>query len=448
MRLGELGELTGEDPEALRHLIAMGVLVATGDYSLADVERVRLVQLLRRRGVEPEAVGAALNRHLDLFDRYLAQVYPGGDYPSISVDTAAERVGIDRDLAQRVREAGGLGGPNELLTSADVEALQAMAVAVGAGFPEVALLQLVRVYADALGRVGDAEARLFHFYVHERLRAQGLVDDRLDAATTASVEQLLELVDPAVLYFHRRALGRAVRDDLALHLAEEAGILPPDDETGRLLAAVVFIDLARFTALTEAMGDSTAADVLNRFSDLVRRSVVDHGGRIVKQIGDAFMVVFTDAASAVVCALDIRDAAVAEPQFLGTRQGVHWGPMLYREGDYYGATVNVAARIVAEAAADRVLVSHAVRTELGDVDHVELIAAGRRKLKHVTEAVEVFEARRPGEEPTDQRTLDPVCGMAIDADVPAARLQFDGRDVRFCSQHCLQRFVENPGGYR
>jgi class 3 adenylate cyclase len=448
MRLGELGELTGEDPEALRHLIAMGVLVATGDYSLADVERVRLVQLLRRRGVEPEAVGAALNRHLDLFDRYLAQVYPGGDYPSISVDTAAERVGIDRDLAQRVREAGGLGGPNELLTSADVEALQAMAVAVGAGFPEVALLQLVRVYADALGRVGDAEARLFHFYVHERLRAQGLVDDRLDAATTASVEQLLELVDPAVLYFHRRALGRAVRDDLALHLAEEAGILPPDDETGRLLAAVVFIDLARFTALTEAMGDSTAADVLNRFSDLVRRSVVDHGGRIVKQIGDAFMVVFTDAASAVVCALDIRDAAVAEPQFLGTRQGVHWGPMLYREGDYYGATVNVAARIVAEAAADRVLVSHAVRTELGDVDHVELIAAGRRKLKHVTEAVEVFEARRPGEEPTDQRTLDPVCGMAIDADVPAARLQFDGRDVRFCSQQCLQRFVENPGGYR
>ena len=207
-------------------------------------------------------------------------------------------------------------------------------------------------------------------------------------------------------------------------------------------------DLARFTALTEAMGDSTATDVLDRFSDLVRRSVTAHGGRIVKQIGDAFMIVFADAASAVVCALDVRDAAVAEPQFLGTRQGIHWGPTLYREGDYYGATVNVAARIVAEAAADRVLVSHAVRTELGAVDDVELVAAGRRTLKHVADAVEVFEARRPGEEPTEQRVLDPVCGMAIDADVPAARLQLDGRDVMFCSQSCLQRFVANPDGYR
>lgn len=433
----------------LSELVGLGVLPdrREGGYGPEDVERVRLVQLLRRRGIAPAAVGAALVSRRDVFQRYFAQLYPDGDFPSITLEDAAARAGVDLDFARRIRRAGGLGGPGDLLAASDVEALRSMALAISAGFPEQALLQLVRVYGDALGRVGDAEARLFHFHVHQRLRREGLEGDALEAATTQSVEQLLALVDPAVLYFHRQGLARAVRDDLALHLAEDAGLGPRDDGTGRLLAAVGFIDLARFTALTDAMGDAAAIEILDRFSDLVRVSVAEHEGRLVKQIGDAFMLVFDDPRAAVSCALDIRDAAVAEPEFLGTRQGLHWGALLHREGDYYGAAVNLAARIVGEARSDGVLVSRDLRDRLDGSADVSFAAAGRRTLKHVAEPVELFEALRPGERASAARTIDPVCGMAVDAEAPVARLQLDGRDVMFCSPACLQQFVSHPDRY-
>ena len=448
MNLTELAEVTAEDTGRLREYIDLGVLDDSDEFTIADAERVRLVQVLRRRGIDPAGVGAALQRQVDAFRRYLAQLYPDGEYPTITLEEAAERTGIDLGLLHRVREAGGLGGPHDRLTRADVDAMAAINIGRNAGFPEEALLQLVRVYADALNRVADAEARLFHFYIHERLKADGLSDDALEAATVQSIEQVSGLVEPAILYFHRRALQRTVRDDLALHLAEDAGLLPPDDETGRMLAATAFIDLARFTALTETMGDATAAQVLDRFSDLVRRCVFAHDGRLVKQIGDAFMLVFGDAPSAVDCALDIRAAALEEPEFLGTRQGVHWGPVLYREGDYYGATVNLAARIVAEARADRVLVSSDVRDRLAGAGDFRLAAAGRRKLKHIAEPVEVFEVYRVDEDIEAERVTDPVCGMAVDPAAPAARLHVDGRELLFCSQRCLQHFVAHPERYR
>ncbi|MEO7557062.1 MAG: adenylate/guanylate cyclase domain-containing protein [Acidimicrobiales bacterium] len=447
LSLDELAERTGEDLATLRGYIGIGLLAAESSYSSAEVERVRLVQLLSRRGVDPAAVAAAFGTQLDLFDRYLAQVYPDGDFPSVTLEDAAQRTGVAADVVKRVWDAAGLGRPGERLTAADVEAIRTLARAIAIGFPEEALFQMIRVYADALNRVGEAEARLFHFYVHEGLRASGLTGEALTDATTQSSEQLLALVEPAILFFHRRGLARAVRDDLVLHLAEDAGLLPPDDETGRLVAAVCFIDLARFTALTEAMGDGTATAVLNRFSDLVRRSVTTHEGRIVKQIGDAFMLVFDDATSAVDCALDIRDSALEEPDFLGTRQGLHWGPVLYREGDYYGNTVNLAARIVAEAVADQVLISGDMHTAIRDASDVAFTHAGHRNLKHIAEPVEVYAATRPHDAPTRGRAVDPVCGMPIELERAVARLALADREVGFCSRACLQRFVDNPDRY-
>lgn len=447
MTLDDLAARTGEDVGALEHFVTLGLLDESQNFTAIDVERVRLVQLLLRRGIKLDAIAEALRGQPELFDRYLAQVYPDGDYPSITVQEAAKRAGVDVGLAHRVRDAAGLGGPSELLTDHDVGNLSALSIAVSTGFPEDALLQLVRVYADALNRVGEAEGRLFHFYVHERLRSSGLPEAELSAASTQIGDQLLGLVEPAVLYFHRKGLTRAMRDDLVLHVAEDAGLLPADDETGRLLSAVAFIDLARFTALTEAMGDATAAEILNRFSDLVRRCVLRHEGRVVKQIGDAFMLVFIDARSAIESALDIRAQAVTEPQFLGTRQGIHWGPVLYREGDYYGATVNLAARIVAEAAADQVLVSRDLRDAIGQGEDLLFLPEGRRRVKHVAEPVEVYDARRVGDEEVILRTIDPVCGMTVDASQAAARLQLDDREALFCSHACLQRFVAAPEHY-
>ena len=110
---------------------------------------------------------------------------------------------------------------------------------------------------------------------------------------------------------------------------------------------IALCDLAGFSSLTDAMGDQAAATVLERFAHIVRQSVGGWDGRIVKQI-DSFMVVFLEARLAGACALEIERLVAREPQFAAVRSGVHYGPVLYREGDYVGTSVNVAARFVAE----------------------------------------------------------------------------------------------------
>ena len=215
----------------------------------------------------------------------------------------------------------------------------------------------------------------------------------------------------------------------------------------QLRAAVVFVDLSSFTPLTEAMGDAAAAEVLARFSQLVREAVSRCDGRVVKQIGDAFMLMFSDPRAAVACALEIERRTAEEPNFPAARSGGHYGPVLYREGDYLGVTVNVAARLTAEAGRHQVLVSEGLRREAAGAPDVEFVPLGRRRLKGVADEIELFEVVRRTEAGAGRRQVDPVCGMELGLEEPAARLAFGGREQVFCSQGCLQRFVATPERY-
>jgi len=178
-------------------------------------------------------------------------------------------------------------------------------------------------------------------------------------------------MEPAILYFHRKAMARATREDIVRDLAEEAGLLEETEVPGQLRAAIAFVDLSSFTSLAEAMGDVKAAEVLARFSNLVRDAVGRWEGRVVKQIGDAFMLVFPDPRSAVACALEMEGRASKEAQFPAARSGVHWGPVLFREGDYVGSNVNIASRLAAEAKRHQVLVTESVRNAAKDLPEVE-----------------------------------------------------------------------------
>jgi class 3 adenylate cyclase/YHS domain-containing protein len=216
--------------------------------------------------------------------------------------------------------------------------------------------------------------------------------------------------------------------------------------TGQLDASVVFVDLASFTSLTESMGDLTATEVLSRFSRLVRRAVNHCEGRVVKQIGDAFMLVFSDATSAFRGALEIQQRADDEPQFLGTRLGVHCGPVLYREGDYFGTTVNVAARITAEASRNQIVVTGAARSSCAPLPDTELIPLGTFKLRGLSEAVELLELRS-GRRPAVERSTDPVCGMQLAPNEVVGRVAVDAGERVFCSLACLGQFSEHPERY-
>jgi len=445
LSLEELARYTGEPEERLREWRSRG-LIGAGDHSShRDLERVRLVQLCLRRGISLDAMVEA-NRSQRLIDRYV-EMLPEPSHRTYSLAEAAEVAGLDLNVARAMWKNSGLAAQQgEELRDEDIEAFRAFKSYSDAGFPLEALAEGTRVFADSLSRVAEMESKLFHFYVHERLKAQGMSGDELLAATDAAGELARPLLEPTILWFHRKAFEKAVREDLVMHMAEEAGLLQASDLPGQLQRAVVFIDLASFTPMTEAIGDVQAAHVLERFSTIVREATNAWDGRLVKQIGDAFMLVFPDARSAVACALEVKARVAAEPQFPAVRGGTHWGSLLYRDGDYVGSNVNIASRLANEAERNQILVTPEVRREARDLPEVEFVRLGKRKLKGLSGSFELFEARAAGAQEAD-RAVDPVCGTELAPAEVAARLQIEGAEQAFCSEECLRKFVSSPQAY-
>ena len=446
LTLEQLARYTGEPEERLRDWRSRG-LVGGGSDKLTqrDLERVRLIQLCLRRGIDLNAIAEA-NRTQRMIDRYV-EMLPEPDDRTYSFAEAAEIAGLDLDVAQAMWKNSGLAAQQgESLREEDIEAFRAFKAFADAGFPAAALAEGTRVFADSLARVAEMESKLFHFYVHERLKAQGLAGDDLLKATDDAGEIARPLLEPTILYFHRKAWEKSVREDLVMHMAEEAGLTRPSEVPGELTRAVMFVDLASFTPLTEAMGDTQAAQVLERFSTIVREATDAWNGRLVKQIGDAFMLVFPDARSAVACTLEIEARAAKEPQFPALRAGIHWGSLLYRDGDYVGSNVNIASRLAGEADRHQILVTPEVRKEARDLPEVEFVRLGQRKLKGLSGSFELFEARAAGA-PGPERAVDPVCGTELGAAEVAARLQIEDAERAFCSEACLRKFVSSPQAY-
>ena len=443
-----LAERTGTPVEQLRLWRSLGLIghEPAETFGPEDVERVRLIRLLLRRGIGLEAI-AQIDREKGFLAHYIGVMFPAGVRAVHSLPEVNRMLGMDTGAVRRFLEASGLPHQGDLLDEEDMRAVKAVRILLEAGVPEEALVQLAHVYADALGRVAEAEVRLFHFYVHERLKAEGLSDRELMEASDAAREQTAPLIEPLILYFHRKGLERAVREDAVMHLQEDVGLASPAELPGQLSAAILFVDLASFTPLTVAMGDQMAAAVLERFSRIVREAVTRGDGRVVKQIGDAFMLMFPEPRSAVACALEIEQRTAEEPQFSAVRSGLHWGQVLYREGDYVGVTVNIAARAAAEAQRHEVLVTAAARREAGSLSDAEFVPLGTRRLKGLADEIELFQVLRRAGQGGKQRHVDPVCGMELGVEEVAARLSLEGQDRVFCSQECLQRFVAAPERY-
>jgi adenylate cyclase len=446
LTIEQLARYTGEPEERLLEWRSRGLIGGERDWlAHRDLERVRLIQLCLRRGISLDAIGEA-NRSQRMIDRYV-EMLPEPSTRNYSVAEAAEVADLDLDVAQALwRNAGLAGQQGEAVRDDDIDAFRAFKAYSDAGFPLEALAEGTRVFADSLSRVAEMESKLFHFYVHERLKSEGLAGDELLKVTDEAGEIARPLLEPTILWFHRKAWEKSVREDLVMHMAEEAGLLEAGALPGQLQRAVMFIDLASFTPLTEAMGDVQAARVLERFSAIVREATNAWDGRLVKQIGDAFMLIFPDGRSAVACALEVKMRTAKEPQFPAVRAGIQWGNLLYRDGDYVGSNVNIASRLANEAERHQILVTPDVRKEARDLPEVEFVRLGKRKLKGLSGPFELFEARALGA-PEAERAVDPVCGTELGSGEVAARLSLEGAEQAFCSEACLRKFVVAPEQY-
>lgn len=214
------------------------------------------------------------------------------------------------------------------------------------------------------------------------------------------------------------SLAATASDVTTLGLFRElfgAEVLAPDQHVSVGRMTIMFTDLVGSTAMYERLGDAAAYGLVRRHFDLLRAAVTGNGGRVVKTVGDAVMASFDRPKDAVAGGLACIEAMRSlkgpdgGPSGLRLKVGIHSGPCLAIEAngatDYFGRTVNVAARVESLARPDELVVSWAL---LGDVDAAvavdAAIAAGavaerdRRPVKGVAEEVEVMRIQ-PGARP-------------------------------------------------
>ena len=207
-------------------------------------------------------------------------------------------------------------------------------------------------------------------------------------------------------------------------------------------ATFVFADIAGFTALTEAHGDEEAVALVTAFADCVAPELPAVRGEHVKTIGDALMLRIPDPADAILLGIRLAHGLLGAHGAPSVRVGLHHGTAVEREGDYFGAAVNLAARVSGMAAGGEVLVSGSTAALVPELDGVVYESRGRHELKNVKEPVELFVALPVMSAET--LPIDPVCRMAVDPDRAPGRLLHGETAYFFCSLTCAGEFARQP----
>lgn len=385
LTLADVARHAGVTPQTLRRWADTGVIPGfDGTWTQAQAAHARIVARLRDRGHTLKEIRAAGDSGRLAF-AYTEELFPGDD-TSVALDDAAEDVGLEVALIERIYAAAGFpSGALEHLTEDDLQLLRYISAVLAAGFPLVAFLQLIRVYGQAMAQIADAEVRLFHLYVHEPLMRDGVPGLEMAEEMQSLAGEMLPLASPIMDAMHQRFLARSVEQDVVGHMEID---LEGAADLGRLRVAIAFADLAGYTRLTEELGDELAVDAVERFTDAVEHTLPDDA-RVVKTIGDEVMVVGSDVAAMAEWAVGFQRLVRDERPL--PRIGVHSGEVVYRDGDYYGREVNLAARVVARAAGGEVMVTRPVAAAAAR--HLDFERIGEVKLKGFNDPTEMFLAR-------------------------------------------------------
>ena len=213
-----------------------------------------------------------------------------------------------------------------------------------------------RVYGQALAQIADAEVRLFHLYVHEPLMRDGVPGLEMAEEMEELARELLPLASPIMDHVHLRFLHHFVEQDVIGHMEADLG-----DRRARPRPPARRDRLRRPRRLHAddrgAAATRRPSSAVERFVEAVEHTLPDDA-RIIKTIGDEVMVVGSDVATPD--RLGRRLPAAPRPSARCRASGIHYGETLYRDGDYYGREVNLAARVAARAAGGEVLVTRPV----------------------------------------------------------------------------------------
>src|SRR4051794_24873207 len=340
---------------------------------------------MRERGYSLEDLKEA-GREGRLAFGFTEELFSDPDEQRLSVEEVAAETGLEPELVERILVILGTPADRRDINDEDAAALRHCARVLRAGFPLVAFLQLVRVYAQSMRRIADAEVRLFHLYVHEPMIRDAVPELEMAEEMGELAADILPLAAPLTKSLHRRYLRFFVEQDVVGHMEADAAVDTAEMELGHVHLALCFIDLTGFTRYTEEEGDIEALDVVENFVASVEETL-PREATIVKTIGDEVMVVSPDPASLTGWAVDFLARFPERPQ---PRVGIHFGDAVYRDGDYFGSQVNLVHRVVNRALAGEVLVTDAVCESVAASDRLSFEGIGQVSLKGFPAPTELY----------------------------------------------------------
>jgi adenylate cyclase len=394
--LVEAADRAGVSVDELCRVLELAIVRPGADdrFSAGDTRRVAMVHSLVAAGVPLDDLGAAIRSgqvSLDFLDAPAFERFSA--YSGETFAESAERTGVPVDLLLLIREAAGSAPPrpDDRIRDEELPYAAMIEAQVGAGFRPAAIQQLMRAQGDSLRRMAETESAVWSSEVIEPATAAGKRHDEILGIDFG--DRMSVLTEQAVIAMYHLQQGRAwtagIIDGLEMQLAG-AGLHTRADQP----PAMCFLDISGYTRHTEERGDAAAAELAEQLGHIVQRVSIGCGGRAVKWLGDGVMLHFPDPGQGVVAALDMVDGVV-EAGLPPAHVGLHAGPVIFQEGDYYGRTVNIAARIAAYAQAGQVIVSQAVVEASGDAP-VVFREIGPVELKGVTDAIRLHAAARHG----------------------------------------------------
>jgi adenylate cyclase len=392
----EVARKAGVPPDYVDRLVELGILTPdAGDvFSTGDVRRARWVRGLEDSGVPLEGMATAVRdgtlsfSYLDAsaFDRFAGM-------STATFRELSEETGVSMQLLKVIREALGFAepGPEDPVREDERSVVPAIELALSHGIRPVVIERWLRVCADGLRRVAETETDLWKTDVEQPLLRGGMTEGQMLAAQADLGSAIAPLMEQTMVAIYHAQQERAWTQNAVEGVEgalEKAGL----NRRLRHPPAVCFLDITGYTRLTEEQGDEAAADLATRLATLVRRSSGEHGGQPVKWLGDGVMFYFADPAPSVVAALEIVEG-VAAHRLPPARVGIHAGPVVFQEGDYFGRTVNIAARIAEYAGPGEVLATQEV-VDVTKGTPVAFTDVGPVELKGVSGAIGLHSARR------------------------------------------------------
>jgi adenylate cyclase len=393
--LADLAGVTGAEVE---RLVELGILVpreGAGPFRETDVQKVRLATGCERAGLPMAGIAAAIQAGRLSFAFLEAEPFRRWAVRSTRTYRQVSReTGIPLETLGAVLESMGFArmDPDEPMREDELDVVPLLQLGLSSGTFDLAwLTRLGRAHADALRLLASAWTEAYQARFEGPVLESG-ADQRTAMELAAQLGgDFLPVRDPALLGIYRRQEELAWTEHLVERIENEleaAGMLGRPER----VPAMSFLDLTGYTHLTEQQGDATAAALTETLAVLVNRSSREHGGVPVKWLGDGVMIHHREPAGAVLSALDLV-TQLPEAGLPPAHVGVAAGPVVAQGGDYFGRTVNLAARIAAHASAGQVLVSQRV-TEAAPPGGVVFTDAGEVELKGFARPVRLLEARR------------------------------------------------------